>query len=121
MQDLSDDIEYAWRCEHPDQQLDADLRRLECLRRIELQLRDSNKSLRSFNGMPCIRDEQLNEVQAKFERDVDVDQYRNKLAQLNDAQRAAFGKFAVALENRRPLLLNLDAPGGTGALSSRFI
>ena len=94
--------------------MDDDLRRLECLRRLELELRDSNKSLRDFSDMPYIEDEQLGEVQAQFAHDIDVDAHNNKVIQLNREQRAAFDKFVVALEHRQPLVLNLDAPGGTG-------
>ena len=91
-----------------------ELRRLECLRRLELELRASDKSLRSFEGMPSLTDEQLGNVLAQYEHDINVDEHHGKVHQLNDEQRTAFNRFTVALEHQQPLILNLDAPGGTG-------
>ena len=114
MQDLSDDIEYAWRREHQGERMNDDLRRLECLRRLELELRGSNKSLRDYEDMPSIDDEQLGEALAQFTHDIDAGEHHKGISQLNDEQRAAFDKFTAALEHRQSPILNLDAPGGTG-------
>jgi hypothetical protein len=116
LQDLSDDIEHAWRREHENEQMSDDLRRLECLRRLELELRGSNNSLRDFSGMPSIDDDQFRDVLAQFAHNVDVDEHSNKVKMLNKEQRAAFDRFVAALEHRRQLIINLDAPGGTGQL-----
>lgn len=94
--------------------MDSELRRFECLRRLELELRGSDKSLRNFEGMPSLSDEQLGEVLAQFEHDIDAREHYDKVNQLNKEQSAAFNRFTIALEHQQPLILNLDAPGGTG-------
>ena len=98
-----------------------ELRRLECLRRLELELHGSNRSLRDFEGMPNLGDEQLEEVLAQFEHDIDANEHYNRVNQLNGEQRAAFDRFVAALEHHQPLILNLDAPGGTGQFSLSHI
>jgi hypothetical protein len=65
--------------------------------------------------MPTIDDDQFRDAQAQFAHD--IDEHSNKVKMLNEEQRAAFDMFAEALECRQPLILNLDAPGGTGQLS----
>jgi len=96
--------------------MDSELRRLECLRRLELELRGSDKSLRNFEGMPSLSDEQLGNVLALFEHDINASEHYDRVHQLNQEQRAAFDQFVVALERKQPLIINLDAPGGTGQL-----
>ena len=94
--------------------MDNELRRLECLRRLEMELRGSDKSLRNFKGMPSLSDEQLEEVLAQFEHNIDAGEHYDKVNRLNDEQRIAFNRFTMALEHQQSLILNLDAPGGTG-------
>ena len=69
--------------------------------------------------MPYIEDAQFGEVQAQPAHNIDVDAHNNKVAQLNGEQRAAFDRFVAALEHRQSLVLNLDAPGGTGQFVHR--